>query len=74
MRRTLYFDVLDIVSSLINLMKDQASHLNSRGISAISYSLTDVSVTLRLLWCPSKGHKHGVSIQNNLVLSTGLIV
>ena len=28
-----------VVSLLINLMKDQASHLNSRGISAISLSL-----------------------------------
>ena len=37
-RRTLYFDVL-VVLPLINLMKDQASCLNSRGISAILFSV-----------------------------------
>ena len=35
-----------LVSPLINLMKNQGSHLNSRGISAISFS--DVSSELEI--------------------------
>ena len=35
-------------------------------------SKTDVSVGFRRLWCSSKGHQHGVSIQSLINLGTTL--
>ena len=35
-------------------------------------SKTDVSVGFRRLWCPTKGHQHGVSIQSLINLGTML--
>ena len=46
--------------------------LNNEFTHVLENSKTDVSVGFRRLWCPTKGHQHGVSIQSLINLGRKL--
>ena len=46
--------------------------LNNEFTHVLENSKTDVSVGFRRLWCPTKGHQHGVSIQRLINLGRKL--
>ena len=66
------FCYLNILCLRINITLIFMNSSSNEFTHVLENSKTDVSVGFRRLWCPSKGHQHGVSIQSLLHLGTTL--